>query len=97
MFFQLLLLLLFQFLTSFKIQRCPFFLDETLGIKKSSLVTREALAKYAEYRETPSPTWHDLWAVSRNNDNDNDVNLYPLFKRTYASPVYVYETENEHF
>ena len=54
----------------------PFF----LGLR---LVTRSLGAKCAEYR-----TWHE---ASRNNDNDNDFNLFPL--RTYDIRS-VYETEN---
>lgn len=51
-----------------------------LGLR---LVTRSLGAKCAEYR-----TWHE---ASRNNDNDNDFNLFPL--RTYDIRS-VYETEN---
>lgn len=51
-----------------------------LGLR---LVTPSLGAKCAEYR-----TWHE---ASRNNDNDNDFNLFPL--RTYDIRS-VYETEN---
>lgn len=66
----LLLLLSFQFFTSFKIQRRGVFFSRNSWIG--------GLAKYAEYRSFDVQLGTTR-AVSRNNDNDNETPTSPTF------------------